>query len=90
MRSPGGVGSGAGEREVRRGSFEARRAADCLPPGPDGYRSVVSFGTSIFLIAVGAILRYTVTATGSGIALTTVGLILMILGIVLSLFYMLA
>jgi hypothetical protein len=50
-------------------------------------------GTSIFLIAVGAILRYAVTATVSGVSLTTVGLILMIvgiLGLVLSLFCMLA
>ncbi len=48
-------------------------------------------GTSIFLIAVGAILRYAVTATVSGISLETVGLILMIAGIIglmLSLFYM--
>lgn len=53
----------------------------------------MSFGTSIFLIAVGAILRYAVTATVSGVSLTTVGLILMIvgiLGLVLSLFYSLA
>lgn len=44
------------------------------------------------MIAVGAILRYAVTATVSGIDLTTVGLILMIVGIaglVLSLLYML-
>ncbi len=50
-------------------------------------------GTSLFLIAVGAILRYAVTATVSGVSLTTVGLILMIIGVVglvLSLFYMLA
>jgi protein-S-isoprenylcysteine O-methyltransferase Ste14 len=50
-------------------------------------------GTSILLIAVGAILRYAVTATVSGIALGTVGLILMIvgvLGLVISLMYMLA
>jgi hypothetical protein len=50
-------------------------------------------GTSILLIAIGAILRYAVTATVSGISLQTVGLILMIvgiLGLVLSLFYMLA
>jgi membrane protein implicated in regulation of membrane protease activity len=50
-------------------------------------------GSSIFLIAVGAILRYAVTATVSGISLQTIGLILMIagaLGLVLSLFYMLA
>jgi Domain of unknown function (DUF6458) len=49
-------------------------------------------GTSIFLIAVGAILRYAVTATTSGISLPTVGLILMIVGIaglVLSVLYML-
>lgn len=48
-------------------------------------------GTSIFLIAAGAILRYAVTATVSGISLTTVGLILIIvgaIGLVLSLLYM--
>lgn len=57
-----------------------------------GYQLAMPTGTSIFLIAVGAILRYAVTATVSGISLTTVGLILMIVGIVglvLSLFYML-
>jgi len=51
----------------------------------------VPLGTSIFLIAVGAILRYAVTATVSGISIHTVGLILMIVGIVglvLSLFWM--
>jgi hypothetical protein len=48
-------------------------------------------GTSIFLIALGAILRYAVTSSVSGISLPTVGLILMIVGIagiVLSLLYM--
>jgi len=53
----------------------------------------MSIGTSILLIAVGAILRYAVTATVSGVSLTTVGLILMIvgiLGLVLSLLYTLA
>jgi uncharacterized membrane-anchored protein len=48
-------------------------------------------GTSIFLIAVGAILRYAVTTSVQGVALTTVGLILMIvgaLGFVVSLLYM--
>jgi hypothetical protein len=50
----------------------------------------MTIGTSIFLIAVGAILRYAVTATVSGIDITTVGLILMIAGgagLVLSLLY---
>lgn len=58
-----------------------------------GYSHGMTTGSSIFLIAVGAILRYAVTATASGISLQTVGLILIIagiLGLVLSLFYMLA
>jgi hypothetical protein len=37
-------------------------------------------GTSIFLIAVGAILKFAVTATVSGLSLATVGTILMIVG----------
>jgi Domain of unknown function (DUF6458) len=48
-------------------------------------------GTSIFLIAVGAILRYAVTASVSGISIHAVGLILMIVGavgLVISLVYM--
>jgi Domain of unknown function (DUF6458) len=50
-------------------------------------------GTSIFLFALGAILRYAVTASVSGVSIHTIGLILMIVGIVgavLSLFYMLS
>jgi hypothetical protein len=50
-------------------------------------------GTSIFLIGVGAILRYAVTASVSGIDIATVGLILLIvgaIGLVISLFYMTA
>jgi hypothetical protein len=47
-------------------------------------------GTSIFLIAVGAILRYAVTATVSGIDITTVGLIVGIVGLVISVLYMFA
>jgi hypothetical protein len=53
----------------------------------------MSIGSSVFLIAVGAILRYAVTATVSGISIQTIGLILMlagVLGLVLSLFYLLA
>lgn len=50
----------------------------------------MTFGTSLFLIAVGAILRYAVTASTSGVSLPTIGLILMIVGavgLVLSLFW---
>jgi Domain of unknown function (DUF6458) len=39
-------------------------------------------GTSIFLIAVGAILYFAVTASVSGVELETVGLILMVVGVV--------
>jgi hypothetical protein len=40
----------------------------------------MGFGTSIFLIAVGAILRYAVEVDAEGINLHTVGVILMIVG----------
>ena len=42
----------------------------------------MTVGGSIFLVAVGAILRYAVTDTISGVNLATIGLILMIAGIV--------
>jgi hypothetical protein len=42
----------------------------------------MTVGGSIFLIAVGAILRYAITDTISGVNLATIGLILMIAGIV--------
>jgi hypothetical protein len=42
----------------------------------------MTVGGSIFLVAVGAILRYAVTDSISGVDLATIGLILMIAGIV--------
>jgi hypothetical protein len=51
----------------------------------------MALGTSLFLIAVGAVLRFAVTATTSGFSIQTVGLILMIvggIGLVISLFWM--
>ncbi|MGH2919654.1 MAG: DUF6458 family protein [Solirubrobacteraceae bacterium] len=42
----------------------------------------MGIGTSLFLIAIGAILRFAVTASAQGVELATVGLILMIVGIV--------
>jgi hypothetical protein len=42
----------------------------------------LTLGFSLFLIAVGAILRFAVTATVAGIDIQTVGLILMIVGAV--------
>jgi hypothetical protein len=41
----------------------------------------VTIGTSLFLIAVGAILKYAVTAHVSGIDIQTVGVILMVVGV---------
>jgi uncharacterized protein DUF6458 len=41
----------------------------------------MSLGASLFLIAVGAILHFAVTATVSGIDIQTVGTILMIIGV---------
>jgi hypothetical protein len=40
----------------------------------------MGFGTSLFLIAVGAVLRFAVSASADGINLHTVGVILMIIG----------
>jgi Domain of unknown function (DUF6458) len=42
----------------------------------------MTVGASIFLIAVGAILRYAVNVTVAGIEIQTIGLILMIAGVV--------
>jgi hypothetical protein len=41
----------------------------------------MGIGTSLFLIAIGAILKFAVTASVSGIELATVGVILMVVGI---------
>ncbi|MEY2535363.1 MAG: hypothetical protein QOF29_3273 [bacterium] len=42
----------------------------------------MALGTSLFLIAIGAILRYAVSDSLEGIDLPTIGLILMIVGVV--------
>jgi Domain of unknown function (DUF6458) len=42
----------------------------------------MGIGTSIFLIAVGAILRYAVDVTVEGVEIDTIGLILMVVGII--------
>ncbi len=51
----------------------------------------MTLGTSLLLIAVGAVLRFAVSVTTSGFNIHTVGVILMIVGavgLVLSLLYM--
>jgi hydrogenase-4 membrane subunit HyfE len=41
----------------------------------------MTIGTSIFLIAVGAVLKFAVTASVAGISIQTAGLILMLVGV---------
>jgi hypothetical protein len=51
----------------------------------------MGIGTSLFLIAVGAILYFAVDATVSGLEIATVGIILMVVGVVgllISLFFL--
>ena len=50
----------------------------------------MGIGTSLFLIATGAILYFAVDAQVSGLEITTVGLILMVIGVIgllISLFF---
>ena len=42
----------------------------------------MGIGTSIFLIALGAILKYAVNAEVSGLEISTIGVILMIVGVI--------
>jgi uncharacterized protein DUF6458 len=51
----------------------------------------MGIGTSLFLIAVGAILYFAVNADISGLEISTIGIILMVvgvLGLVISLFFL--
>ena len=51
----------------------------------------MGIGSSLFLIAIGAILYFAVNATISGLEIATIGLILMIVGVVgllISLFFL--
>ena len=74
------------------GDLPLLRLPDHLPGGgevefpPDAPLSgarqgTMTIGTSLFLIAVGAILRYAVDATVAGLDIQTAGLILMIIGV---------
>jgi hypothetical protein len=58
---------------------------------PSGRVAAMGIGSSIFLIAVGAILYFAVNATVSGLEISTIGLILMlcgVLGLLISLFFL--
>src|SRR6478672_6150017 len=81
-----------GKREFIRGpNWLAGARLRCLAPRQRWYLTLVTelregktmgIGTSIFLIALGAILRFAVTASVSGIEIATVGTILLVVGII--------
>jgi hypothetical protein len=56
-----------------------------------GIQQTMGIGTSLFLIAVGAILYFAVNADVSGLEISTIGIILMVIGVVgllISLFFL--
>src|SRR4051812_7699505 len=57
----------------------ASAAAERSPPMK--YSSSMTFGTSTFLVAVGAILRYAVSYQGKGFNVHMIGVILMFAGV---------
>jgi hypothetical protein len=71
----------AGVMRETRASANDRRIFR-LRRGRRGQSALMTIGTSLFLIAVGAILKYAVTAHVAGVDLNVVGVILMIVGVV--------
>lgn len=79
-------------RQVRMfgDALGGKRLLQTRGSAPAAWRFVVGIGTSIFLIAVGAILDFAVKVHTNGFNLNTIGLILMIvgaIGLVLSLIF---
>jgi Domain of unknown function (DUF6458) len=73
-------GTRAGGPAKRESLEHVARAGIVEPATRLSYRRAVTIGASLFLIAVGAILKFAVTADVAGIDLQTVGVILMIVG----------
>ena len=65
----------------RHSRSPGRQNASCRT-GPAAILAGVTIGTSLLVIAAGAILRYAVTATVAGVDLQTVGSILLVVGVV--------
>jgi hypothetical protein len=62
-----------------------------LPQAVRGDADGMGIGTSLFLIAVGAILYFAVNADISGLEISTIGIILMVIGVIgllISLFFL--
>jgi Domain of unknown function (DUF6458) len=67
---------------VSAGRFRPTQAGKGLTEGIDLGGFTMTLGTSLFLIAVGAVLRFAVNVSTSGFNIHTVGVILMIVGAV--------
>ena len=81
----------SGQRRCAAAWPWARRGSRLVLP-PTARRPVMSLGTSIFLIAVGAIMRFAIHVSTTGFSIHTAGTILMVvgaIGLLLSLFWML-
>jgi Domain of unknown function (DUF6458) len=79
------AGSPAPDRpmpRIGRGVSAALKPGRLLPEGIDLGGFTMTLGTSLFLIAVGAVLRFAVNVSTSGFNIHTVGVILMIVGAV--------
>jgi hypothetical protein len=83
------VGEHSGFSQSRRGT-SLGTTAHTLGAETTDRRPALGVGTSILLIAVGAILRFAVSVTTSGFNVHTIGVILMIVGavgLVISMFF---
>jgi hypothetical protein len=75
------TGISAADAPGRRSRSGVRRANPVARGAVRSTTRGVTIGTSLFLIAVGAILKYAVTAHVEGVDIQTVGVILMVVGV---------
>jgi hypothetical protein len=80
-RSRPRTGISAAGALARRSRSGVRRANPVARGAVRSTTRRVTIGTSLFLIAVGAILKYAVTAHVEGVDIQTVGVILMVVGV---------
>jgi Domain of unknown function (DUF6458) len=70
------------EAVTGRSRFAVRIPGSLVTEGIDHGGFAMTLGTSLFLIAVGAVLRFAVNVSTSGFNIHTIGVILMIVGAV--------
>src|SRR5687768_10887268 len=90
LRTAASLSESATERPGQTFVRRPRNSGITALPPQTRRRTGMGLGVSIFLIAVGAILTWAVNASVSGLELTTIGVILMVvgaLGLVLSMIF---